>query len=1178
VNYTNTLLDTKLDFVQGNFSRMTRSHSRIDPTPTRGYQDILLYLALEDVQNLAAVRTNLMSGASSVGDRLRFFVGMAHIKTLRSNRLLVTASQVEINADITSSYVYTTKTTTDFTFIRDVSVQLHQVKRPRVAGQNTSFAKFATITIIVPETLTSSDALNIIPPLSLHVGVGFTADTVAGKVYPCTQTYYGAYKTSLDSMLLSQDYCALQDPICKAQGPTPVGPGGSIQFTFPLEDSAWSETSLDADVSLRNSVFIDFMVSVVDRSGQRLVTNLKTSTVIQRTSVRSMCMDPELVKSSIEEILSVDIMLGLVGDMTQYNASLVQSLDVTKRGPENLRRDISSTASNVMTVLVKGDPYMFDEEYALDYTLAVEDIVTLHFLSTDKLNRVNTLMAAGRAYSQKKGLSTDVSTMQLMPSDELLNICPFQVIPGRFGCVARREVTKRRIDFQTNSIVNIAPNDNSDLFNVSTKAGEWTSQLLGQSEFARQLGFNHSTIMNQKHNLNARYRRGFMISPTTPWRKAEMVQADITTPLDLSQITITIILLSLDANINEPYKSTVPGGALHVGNYVPPPVAPSASRRLLTQGGSRQMGRMLLQFNSPSATESLSPELAMSNLPETTPLPSKNTAPSTTREITSVNDNANVVKAVCANTPSTHKCAMVRLTKSVTTAEFCQNEEDIIAQLQPEMNDVIHFASDDALEAIHITSVSQQHRESICNSVSNRRLLATTQQDLVFTLVLEVRAMVSQFAINPTTLNSNQITAITGLTNDTFWRLCNGMVTNDCVKLIAKEYNTTRDIVLDFSLDNADPVNRPLNISQIKSILRQTYVNSTYVIISPPIYDQLSNQTRFEVRISVPFLQEYPEMYETAVKHAFVAIGLRPEDALQSKIVLKMAPAQVNSTVVDQFRKTAAMSYGVNMEKVEVNVLPDEFTGETVLSLTVRTLVDTSDVSFTVEITMTFPLFPSEFISQQPAYVASVANVAMVSFNKVAVKSIVDTTTVQRRLLASQIDVTFLVTVSSLAAASSIRERLSLANLNVDSAASGLSISSRATEAVVASLVSRAAQERATSRVQNLNTALIALDLMTPLKQIIYLEAAITIDGEMHKQNNDTVVLLYLLCIFLIALMILLLLWARRNFAAAKDPNRNISYDAMQADNNAVQQGAVYPTLHPFSHAYSSHPIYGNHH
>jgi len=429
------LLNTKLDFVSRYFSRMSCSHSQLDPTRTRGYQDILLYLALKDVQNLPAVKTNLMSGTSSVGDRLRFFVSMTHIKTLCSNRLFVTASQVEIHADITSSYVHTTKTTTDFTFIRDVSVQLHQVKRPRVMGQNTLFAKFATITIIVPETLRSSDAIKMIPPLALHVRVGFTADTVASKVYPCTQTYYGNKKAALDSMLLAQGTCALQDPICSAQGPTPVSPGGSIQFTFPLEDSAWSEISLDADVSLRNLLFIDFMVGVADRSGKRFVTNLKTSTMIQRTSVRSMCMKPELVQLSIEEILLVDIMLGLVGDETQYNSLLVQSLDVTKRGPENLRRDISSTASNVMTVLVKGNPYMFDEEYALDYTLAVEHIITLHLLSTEKLNRVNVLMAEGKAFSQRKGLSTDISTMQSIPSDSLLEICPFQVIPNRFGCV-----------------------------------------------------------------------------------------------------------------------------------------------------------------------------------------------------------------------------------------------------------------------------------------------------------------------------------------------------------------------------------------------------------------------------------------------------------------------------------------------------------------------------------------------------------------------------------------------------------------------------------------------------------------------------------------------------------------------------------------------------------------------
>jgi len=358
-NHTNALLDSELNFVSGPFARMSRSYSRIDPTPTRGYQDILLFLALEDVQNFAALRTPLMSGQNSIGDRLRFFVGMAHIKTLRSDRLAVSSSQVEINADITSSYVYTTQTATDFTFIRDVQVSLSEVKRP-TPDSNVPTAKFATITLIVRNTLTSTDAVNIIPPLALYVGVGFTANAASTPVYPCAQTYTGATKTDLDAMLLQQRHCALQDPICSAQGPVPVGPGGSIQFTFPLEDSTWNDAMLDADDSMRQSIYIDFMVSVLDQSGKRLVTNLKTSTVIKRTSVVSRCTDPELLASSISEILSVDIFLGLAGSEEQFDSSLVQSLDVTKRMPETLRRDISSTASNVMTVLVKGQPDMFE--------------------------------------------------------------------------------------------------------------------------------------------------------------------------------------------------------------------------------------------------------------------------------------------------------------------------------------------------------------------------------------------------------------------------------------------------------------------------------------------------------------------------------------------------------------------------------------------------------------------------------------------------------------------------------------------------------------------------------------------------------------------------------------------------------------------------------------------------
>lgn len=269
---------------------------------------------------------------------------------------------------------------------------------------------------------------------------------------------------------------------------------------------------------------------------------------------------------------------------------------------------------------------------------------------------------------------------------------------------------------------------------------------------------------------------------------------------------------------------------------------------------------------------------------------------------------------------------------------------------------------------------------------------------------------------------------------------------------------------------------------------------------------------------------------------------------MQSKIVLKMVFRAVNETIINQFWGTAAASYGVDIEKVEVEVLLDTFTGETTHLLTVRTVMDTSDVSFTVEIISVFPLFPSNFISHKPAYISSVSNVASVSFNKVAVKSIFNTTPAQRRLLASQINVKFTVTVSSLAAASLNAEKSTMANLNAEFAPSGLSTGRLSVSASVASVASKAAQKLATSRAQGLDNALVALNFKTPTKQVIYLDAVITIDGEMHSKNNNTVVLLYLLCIFLIALMILLLLWARKNFGVAKDSNCDKSYDAMKQD------------------------------
>jgi len=395
-NFSKTLLDTRRNFVNGSFARMVRSTAELDLRETRGFQDVMLSLSLEDIEGLSAVKTPFVNGYS-----LRFFVGMAHIKPLASSRIAVSFSQVEIKADITNTYVFSTQTSTEFTFIRDVSVQLREIKH----DGSTNTTKFATITVIVPETLSSTDAINIIPPTSLMVAVGFNKkESQPTRVYPCTETYSGDNKNRINDLLSSQSRCALQDPICSAQGPVLVCPGGSIQFTFPLEDSAWNDQMLDVNNNLMHSLYIDFLIGVFDQDGNKLLTTLQTTTPLKTTSIVRMCT--ELAASgSVEEIMSVDMFLGLVGDDALFNQSLVQNLDMTRpssSNSQNMQRDISSAASNVVTLLVKGDNALFTQDFAAEYTLAVEDIFTMHFLENYKKDQVQDLIDRGLAFTNVK--------------------------------------------------------------------------------------------------------------------------------------------------------------------------------------------------------------------------------------------------------------------------------------------------------------------------------------------------------------------------------------------------------------------------------------------------------------------------------------------------------------------------------------------------------------------------------------------------------------------------------------------------------------------------------------------------------------------------------------------------------------------------------------------------------
>ena len=690
-NTSRVLLSGVPDFVVGPLANMPRSYASFDPSPTRGYKDVNLFLALEDVERNIAVNTLL-----SAGKNLRFFVGMAHVKhTTASNRLSVEKSQVDISTDITDSYTYTTPmTSTDSVLkshlvkmalsmpisldefatstqtkfkaaidkaaseltvqvaivdvqtinvpvdgqrrllaasiridvsiraadkfaadamiamltiwninaellaaglpeatmlegpssdavtteavrvLQDVVISLTEIRR---TGSETG-TKLATISIIVSDTVTGGSVHEIIPINSLRMSVGYGQNDGEAPIYPCVDVYTGVFKEEFDGVMRDQDWCATQHDICAVQGPIGVSSGGKIDFTFALPDTVWNEASLDAAATsfLATFLFIDFNLVVFNGRGDKIVLSLKTKTELKTSSILRQCLEKQIY-SSIEEMMQIDMFLGLAGNETEFESSLVQSLDITRQrasstpSPIVLERDISSKQSNVMTMLFKGDAEVFESPRTEQFTLAVEDIISLHFLNDEKRVLVEKLIADGLAFTLRNTLHNNPSShtaMEMLPTAELLAYCPMQAMRGSFGCNARREIKQRTLEFHTNSITSIAGRADEDAHFAHMRAGLWSQNLLGGSEYARQLGYNHSKIMHEKNNLNARYRKGFMIAPTIPWRQTEIDQAseNADSIFDLSEHMITTVLVSLDTNFGQLFQANV---ELTLSNILP---------------------------------------------------------------------------------------------------------------------------------------------------------------------------------------------------------------------------------------------------------------------------------------------------------------------------------------------------------------------------------------------------------------------------------------------------------------------------------------------------------------------------------------------------------------------------------------------------------------------------------
>jgi hypothetical protein len=183
-------------------------------------------------------------------------------------------------------------------------------------------------------------------------------------------------------------------------------------------------------------------------------------------------------------------------------------------------------------------------------------MISVYFLSTEKKQQVDALVAAGLAVKQEM-IPDSVSEMSLRPTEQLLALCPLQAVKGALGCITRYEIKSRSLDIRTNSIVDIAPESPDDYATVIENAGLWTQYSLGDTVFANTLGERHADVMNQEFALNRRYRKGFMVSPVIPWRASDIRAEGFASSINLAQFSLSFVLLAFDQNVGISYEPTV---------------------------------------------------------------------------------------------------------------------------------------------------------------------------------------------------------------------------------------------------------------------------------------------------------------------------------------------------------------------------------------------------------------------------------------------------------------------------------------------------------------------------------------------------------------------------------------------------------------------------------------------
>jgi len=197
-------------------------------------------------------------------------------------------------------------------------------------------------------------------------------------------------------------------------------------------------------------------------------------------------------------------------------------------------------------------------------------------------------------------------------------------------------------------------------------------------------------------------------------------------------------------------------------------VKESFSLKKITATPSLTQNRMLLAIESPTN----SPTDEQSN--------------TCSKQISSLNNNNQVVAIVCKDP---FLCDMLSIDRTVPVADFCANENDFMSKYLPKIRSEMIAASAGAISEVYMTSVVSPGAQTVCANSQTRRLLQT--ETVRLTIIVEGSAV---YVVDNTILDefgNINFTKVSGISNLTLVRCNSPAGCVDARRVIGTAFNFT---------------------------------------------------------------------------------------------------------------------------------------------------------------------------------------------------------------------------------------------------------------------------------------------------------------------------------------------------------------------------------------------------